>query len=327
MQDPGQTGDIFTTPSGFSPDEMLVCEKCGKRNPPTRQSCLYCASVLGHPAAAEGLARLDLTPPEPHENGISVILMPGETGDISSAAAVLGRDADELKRVAECGIPMPIARLRTEELAAAVAVHLARFGFRSKLVADDELALRTPPQRIRALEFLDEGLRLYDFNTTSTHEAGLEDIRLVVTGRHDISMATTSEVQKRRKNASEKPEELKEQRHEKMIDIYVSGNDRGFRIRTSGFDFSCLGEAKAMLASENIDLLAERLASLRTGIIFDKQYNHLRHLLDAVWEPEFRREAQGLVRSGLGRLSRQATDVIDNLNQFTKYSRMRNHLL
>ena len=111
-----------------------------------------------------------------------------------------------------------------------------------------------------------------------------------------------------------------------MLDIYVMGDDRGI-VWTSGFDFSCLGETKTMFASENIDLLGGRVKELRAGIVLDTGYNDLRDLLDPVWEPDFRREAQGLHRSGLGRLSRQASDVFDTLNQFTTYSRMRNHLL
>lgn len=213
------------------------------------------------------------------------------------------------------------------ELAITLSGHLTRFGFQCATITDTELDVKTPPRRIRGIEFIADRLRMFDFNTTAVFEASVDDIRLLVAGRHAVSRSTTSERIKRGKADSKKPEESKDQRDEKMLEFYVMGDERGFRIRTSGFDFSCLGETKTMFASENIDLLANKIKEMRAGIVLDSGYNDLRDLLDPVWEPDFHREAQGLHRSGLGRLSRQASDVFDNLNQFTKYSRMRNHLL
>lgn len=327
MQDPPNLNEQFAAPPGFSPAEMPACPKCGKPNAPTRVSCLYCGSALENLSAGGDARRLDLTQPEPHENGFSVIILPGAIGEVRSAAAVLGRSVEEVGQIVATGIPLPVARLRSMELASMLGGHLTNFGFRCATVADTELDVKAPPRRIRGIEFMTDRLRMFDFNTTAVFEAAVDDVRLLVAGRHAVSRSTTSERLKRGKDDSKKPEESKEQRDEKLLDVYVMGDERGFRIRTSGFDFSCLGETKTIFAAENIDLLAERIAELRAGIVLDTGYDGLRDLLDPVWEPDFHREAQGLHRSGLGRLSRQASDVFDNLNQFTKYSRMRNHLL
>lgn len=327
MQDTTNLNDQFAAPSGFSPAEMLACLKCGKPNAPTRVSCLYCAAELENLSTGGEAGRLDLTPPEPHENGFSVIILPGASGEARSAAAVLGRSVDEVGKIVAAGVPFPVARVRNAEIAATLVAHLSNFGFSCATLADPELDVKTPPRRIRGIEFMTDRLRMFDFNTTAVFEATVDDIRLLVAGRHAVSRSTTSENLKRGKADTKKPEESKDQRDEKMLDVYVMGDDRGYRIKTSGFDFSCLGDAKTMFASENIELLAETIKELRAGIVLDSRYIDVRDLLDPVWEPDFHREAQGLHRSGLGRLSRQASDVFDNLNQFTKYSRMRNHLL
>lgn len=327
MQDPVQIDENFAAPTGFSREEMLACPKCGKPNAPTRGSCLYCAAGIENPVAKGGSGKLDLSSPDAHEEGISVIILPGAAGQARSAAAVLGRNVDEIGQIAATAVPFPVARLRTRELAAELGGHLTRFGFMCSTLADSELDIRNAPWRIRGIEFTTDLLRMLDFNTTAVFEVAVDEVRLLVAGRHAVSRSTTSEHLKRGKNNAKKPDESKEQRDEKILDIYVAGDERGFRIRTSGFDFSCLGEAKTMFANDNIELLADRIARIRPGIVLDKGYDDLRHLLDAVWEPDFHREAQGLHRSGLGRLSRQASDVFDNLNQFTKYSRMRNKLL
>lgn len=327
MQDQHNLIDQYPASAGFSPAEMLECPKCGKPNAPTRVNCLYCAAALENLSAGGDAVRLDLTPPEPHEEGISVIILPVASGEARPAAALLGRSVDEVGKIVSTGVPFPVARLRTKELADMLGVQLTNFGFRCSTLWDSELDVRNPPRRIRGIEFSVDRMRMFDFNTTAVFEASIDDVQLLVAGRHAVSRSTTSERVKRGKSDTKKPEEMKEQRDEKMLDVYLKGDERGFRIRTSGFDFSCLGEAKTMFASENIDLLAEKIAGLREGIVWDTGYNDMRDLLDPVWEPDFRREAQGLHRSGLGRLSRQASDVFDNLNQFTKYSRMRNHLL
>ena len=327
MQDPTNLNDQFAAPPGFSPAEMPACPNCGKPNAPIRVTCLYCAAALENLTAGGDAGRLDLTPPEPHENGFSVLILPGASGEVRSAAAVLGRSVDEVGQIVATGVPFPVARLRSMELAITLSGHLKNFGLMCSTLADTELDVKAPPRRIRGIEFMTARLRMFDFNTTAVFEAAVGDLRLLVAGRHSISRSTTSERLKRGKNDSKKPEESKEQRDEKLLDVYVTGDKRGFRIRTSGFDFSCLGETKTMFASENIDLLAEKIEEMRSGIVLDTGYDDLRDLLDPVWELDFHREAQGLHRSGLGQLNRQASDVFDNLNQFTKYSRMRNHLL
>ena len=112
-----------------------------------------------------------------------------------------------------------------------------------------------------------------------------------------------------------------------LIDIYVKDDAIGFRILEKGFDFSCLGEEKELLASKNMPKLIEKLKKLVDGGKFVDDYVSIREILGKVWEIENRTESQGFKRKGFGNLNLENLSIASNLAQFTKYSRLQKHIL
>ena len=101
----------------------------------------------------------------------------------------------------------------------------------------------------------------------------------------------------------------------------------GYRVFTSGFDFSCLGDEKGLLASDNLKRLTSKLASLSSNAKLVHEYRSVRQSLGSVWEPEIRRDTKGLQRTGFGKREFGSVMTTSNLEQFTKFSRLQRHLL
>src|SRR5882757_1790776 len=87
---------------GFAPDEMIGCEKCSRKNPPTRLSCFYCGEKLDAAGTRAEAISPNLRPMEAWEKGYNIILKPGGTvseENIRAAAVLLKREPAELKSV------------------------------------------------------------------------------------------------------------------------------------------------------------------------------------------------------------------------------------
>ena len=110
-----------------------------------------------------------------------------------------------------------------------------------------------------------------------------------------------------------------------MIDIYLSTHSETWRVSASGFDFSCLGAEKALVANENLVRLQRRLLAHATNARLDDSYNRLRPLLDLVWGPEQETKSGGWRRERPGRLSLGMATINSNESQFTRYSRLRHY--
>ena len=115
---------------------------------------------------------------------------------------------------------------------------------------------------------------------------------------------------------------------EAVLDIYLSfeGEGAGFRVMSGGFDYSCLGDAKGLLAAENFGALVGALRRRAPAAVYDDGYARLRPLLTDVWPPAERNESLGLKRGHAGRLNSEAATTVSNEAQFTRYARLR-HLL
>ena len=114
---------------------------------------------------------------------------------------------------------------------------------------------------------------------------------------------------------------------ERLIDIYSRDYENGFRIEQKGFDFSCLGEEKSLLAAENIQKLARKLKAIAPDASLVEDYIQLRALIGKVWEIAERKDSKGLVRESFGKFNLGNVTTVSNLEQFTKYSRMLNNIL
>ena len=115
---------------------------------------------------------------------------------------------------------------------------------------------------------------------------------------------------------------------EAVLDVYAaSESEQGcFRVMADGFDYSCLGEGKRLLARENFVLLVEALRARTPSAALDEDYAASRALLAAAWPPAERTESLGLRRERPGRFNTEAATVVTNEAQFTRYSRLRRRL-
>ena len=114
---------------------------------------------------------------------------------------------------------------------------------------------------------------------------------------------------------------------EAVLDIYTAdAASEGFRVMADGFDYSCLGADKGLLARDNFKTLVTELRARATGAALDEDYARLRGVLASVWPPAERNESGGLRRDRPGRLNTESVTVVSNEAQFTRYARMRRQL-
>ncbi|MBC7899654.1 MAG: hypothetical protein H7070_06335 [Saprospiraceae bacterium] len=312
---------------GFKAEEMSQCPKCGKNNPPTRPNCFYCTADLEVHATEIRSAKLNLRRLEPWEKGFNIINLPGslKTLDTVSITRLLSMDADHLKQVTEAEGSIPIARLESRKEAEAAVEILSQYGLESKVIGDDELLTDKLPVRLRGLEFCEEILVLTLFNTNEKRDIRYSEISLIITGA--IFESRTETVEKRKKKDREILLETQTSSDGDLIDIYTFDDPAGYRVPVKGFDFSCLGADKGLLAAENIRRLIVDLRSFAPGAKFVSDYVANRALLGIVWEVERRKDSSGLQRTGFGRKDFTNVESSNNLQQFTKYSRLQRHLL
>jgi hypothetical protein len=314
----------------FSPEEMVACGKCGRANPPNRFRCLYCAADLGIETCQAESARLVLRKLEGWEKGFNVIFHPGvnthgrET--IAKVAKALAIEKEALEDILGATQPLPVARVEGEGEAGFVESVLRENGIESSIVTDRSLAEEIPPKRLRTVHFENEGLRVVLFNTGEIGYVKYDDLALIVIGA--LFEKKTETIEKRKKKGeSKKLDEFEISSDELLIDIYGVHDPAGWRIPTKGFDFSCLGNEKGMLAVQNIRRLTEKLRAFAPNSKFVDGYLGDRGRLGYIWDVEQKKDFQGLKRSGFGKVDMGKIELTSNQGQFTKYSRLQWQLL
>lgn len=317
---------------GFSPDEMVRCEKCARANPPTRTNCLYCAALLPVTKASKGLRQPVIRKLESGQQGFNLILLPqGSTRikeeSLGEMTSLLRLQMEELRRIIESGEPLPVARTATHDDASLIEDRLRALGARLLMVSDDELALEdSAPKRLRSLELKEDFLVAYP---VGSDDAGWRmawtEISLIVAGR---LFERRVEVEERRGRGAEN--EIVESRElsadEAVLDIYAAGRDGNARIVANNFDFSCLGAEKKLLAAANFSRLVEILRERAKLARYDDSYDRVRRALLALWPLEEHTGSGGLRRVRPGRYNTETVTTSDNEGQFTRYSRLRHYL-
>jgi len=330
-QEPIWLSDLPVTSEniGFNPEEMNACPKCGKTNPPTRLSCFYCSADLETDGDGKHSEKLNLRGLEAWENGFNVVYLPGSADktqpDISSIARLLSIESDFVRSITDAKSVIPIARLESPNEAAAAVEVLSRYGLECAVVGDDVLKSDKLPVRLRGLKFNDESVVLTLFNTNEETEIHRDEISLVVTGA--IIEGKTETVEKRKKKKTAVVLETHATSDGGLVDLYTRRDHTGYRISINGFDFSCLGTDKGLLAAENIRRLTEVLKDFAPSAKFIGDYLTIRELLGEVWEIERRKDSHGQQRTGFGGKDFTKIESSNNLRQFTKYSRLQRHLL
>ncbi|MGI9054511.1 MAG: hypothetical protein ACR2F2_01780 [Pyrinomonadaceae bacterium] len=312
-------------------DEMIACGKCQRNNPPNRLKCLYCGAELEFSDEQSGLIKPVLRKLEAWEKGFNLIYMPNDLVEINAQkikeiSRMTRLEKEVLEKFFDAKKPLPLARAESEKEAEIVCRRFDEIGVETIILSDEQLAVETPPKRLRKLEFADDKIVLKLFNTNETVKFLSEDLTLIVTGAiFQKRVEATEKHNKKGENVLLNATETATD--ERLIDIYSRDYETGFRIEQKGFDFSCLGEEKSLLAVENIEKLASKLKAIAPDAKFVNNYLQLRALIGKIWEIAERKDSKGLVRESFGKFNLGNVTTVSNLEQFTKYSRMLKNVL
>ncbi|MGI9036425.1 MAG: zinc finger Ran-binding domain-containing protein [Pyrinomonadaceae bacterium] len=314
---------------GFSLEEMTICPKCERKNAPTRIKCLYCGAEklpVTETAAPKQLSRKL----EAWEKGFNVIFLPdGKISDeknFAEIAKMLRLETQDLREIFAAQKTLPLARAESESEAEIIVKNLTERGLHAAILSDEKLEIKKPPRRLRGLEFSAEKTNLVLFNGDEIAEIRREDLCLIVTGAlFERKIEATRKHQRKGEDKILETTELSSD--EFLIDIYNQNDAIGYRIESKGFDFSCLAGEKELLAAQNIKKLARRFQAFAPDANFDEDYNNVRAELSRVWEVEEKKDSKGFQKKGFGKFNLESVTTINNLQQFTRYSRLRRNFL
>ncbi|HKG59194.1 MAG TPA: hypothetical protein VKB05_05390 [Pyrinomonadaceae bacterium] len=316
-------------PLGFPAEQMIRCEECLRANPPTRVSCFYCVAPLPLTESSARLRKPVLRQPEKHQLGYNNILLPAErvaTEIVAEAAALVKLSAENMQQLMSQSVPVPVARTASREEAELVTSRLRDLGLQCVTVSDEELGFsETSVKRVRAMRFADERVVIYHSGTEET-DISWPDVILILTAR---LIETTIEIKERltRKKENEILDTNEYFRDEAVIDFYTKTHSFTWRVGAAGFDFSCLGTEKALVATENISRLQRVIVAKAVNAQFDDSYQRVRNLLELAWGTQAETQSSGWRRERPGLRSIGVATTKSNENQFTRYSRLRHYLL
>jgi hypothetical protein len=322
----GRAGDAARP---FTAEQMVACEECLRANAPTRMNCFYCGVPLPATEQSAALRRPVLKRLEEWEQGFNVVMLPrgGLTPEATAEAASLLRlDAARLSEMAGSGRALPLARASSAEEAELIVSRLRALGVAAEVFTDETLTVQ--PARVRALDFEDDALVCRTSLDAEPRRVAWSEVALLVLGRIVTRRVEVAERKTRLGSRSETVETREMSSDEVALDIHAAGVglDAGFRIMSGGFDYSCLGADKGLLAVENFDALVASLRVRAASAVFDEEYGRWRPLLSDVWPPAERNESRGLRRERPGRFNTEAVTTVSNEGQFTRYARMRRRL-
>jgi hypothetical protein len=242
------------------------------------------------------------------------------------AGSLLKLSADHLKRITAAGMFLPLARAATFDECSLVRHRLKAVGIRTVVVSDKDLGMeQSPPMRVRAAEIDETGIAPYQVAGDERVSIPWTDFSLFVAGRLVVKRV---EMQERKGGRAESQilDASEFFTDEAVVDIYCTERDGNYRIVANRFDFSCLGNRKSLLASENFFVLLELLREHAPQAAYDDSYNSLRKALEPVWPPEQQTESRGLRRERPGKYSVGTVVEINNEAQFSRYSRLQHYL-
>lgn len=321
---------VQTENPAFKPEEMILCLQCRRTNPPTRLACFYCGAQLELNKAQSKSFRPHLRKMESWEKGFNLILSPdGQAFDeakSSEIAKILNLEREVLQKLSDANKALPLARVESEKEAEIIRERLLELGVKTIALSDESLAVEKPQRRLRGVEFSDDKVALILFNQNEIAEIALADLCLIVKGA--IFERKVESTEKRNKKGDSKILQSSETSSDEfLIDVYSRKDATGYRIFAKGFDFSCLGAEKEILANENLKKLAQKLSETAPDAKLIEDYLKVRESLGNVWEVEERTDSQGLKTGSFGRYNVGNITTVNNSAQFTKYSRLQWHLL
>jgi hypothetical protein len=314
---------------GFRAEEMISCPNCERKSPPTRLKCFYCGFELPVSDAQAEFLKPQPRQMEAWEKAFNLIILPNaqtcDDAKLREVAAMTRLEREDLRKLIETRKPLPLTRAESAKEAEIIQKRLSEIGFESLILSDEDLQIETITRRLRGIEFDADKLVLILFNSDEIAAVRREDLSLIVTGAVFQRRIETTEQRKKRENKVLETTETSAD--ELLIDLYAKDDAVGYRIISGGFDFSCLETEKGILARENMRKLADKLRAFAPEAKFVGDYLQIRDVLGKVWEVEEKRASSGLQRKSFGRMDFGNVMTINNLAQFTKYSRLHRHLL
>jgi hypothetical protein len=318
-------------PVPFSPDQMLRCDECLRANPPTRVNCLYCGSALPHDETTIALQKPALRPLEKWEQGYNNILLPPAANltavALAEASDLLRLRSEDLSRILTTITPLPLARAATIDEAQLVQRRLGLLGINSTIMPEAEPGTDAAGVvKVRALEIDQAGIFAYKTPEEPFVQIAWADIELLVVGRLIVKRVELKERKGSRaeNNILDSSEFVTD---ETVADFYVRQHAMPYRIAVNSFDFSCLASSKALLAGENMTKLLQLFRENSPQAAYDDSFNSLRKSLEPVWPSDQQNESSGWRRDGPGKYSIGSVVERTNEIQFSRYSRLRQHLL
>lgn len=312
----------------FSANELIECEKCERKNAPNRFKCLYCGGDLPITEEQKTLLKPRFKKLEHWQKGFNIIALSNNLDFflMPELALQLSLEPKDLEQILETQKKLPLARGETLEDAEKIRQILRENGIETTIVNDEVLKPEMPPRRLRSLEFAETSLKLNLFNTSEIVEIEKSNLKVIVFGGiFERKIAATEKHHKKDENKILDSSETSSD--EPLIDIYSQKDGVGYRISISGFDFSCLGEEKKLVATENIKTLLNRLKIFFPQANYIDDYAKIRHLLGEIWLVEETKNSLGLKSGSFGSYNFENITTINNLEQFTKYSRLQWYLL
>jgi len=281
--------------------------------------------------ASARLRKPVLRQPEKHQLGYNSILLPQAQAVsqdvIAEATKLLKLGPESVEQLLAQRVALPVARTASREEAELVTERLRELGLSCLTLGDVDLGLSftdNAVKRARGLVFDDASLTIQQPAAEDTN-VSWADIVLIVPGR---LIETRVEI-KERKTGKPENEILDHSeffRDEMVIDFYVASNTSTWRIHAGGFDFSCLGNEKALIANENIGKLQRVMIANAVNAQFDDTYERVRNLLGLAWTTQQETQSSGWRRERPGKLSVGMATTKSNESQFTRYSRLRYNL-
>jgi hypothetical protein len=304
-------------------DLRLFCPACERANAPNRAACLYCGTAL--PIVDPTRQRPAFRQLEDWEQGYNVICLPYKGGEaqLARAAEWLKTSPETLGNLLESGQALPLVRVATEDEALLVCHTMRECGLETGFVPDREMRLaENPPRRVRRLEGDEKGVTLEPIGGLPPAFIAWDDLTLFVGGRLFSRQINTEERAKGRKSEQEIVDSSETGHDELVLDVYGQSLSDAWRIPANGFDYSCLREAKSLLAEDNFERLCHELKESAPQAFWDDSFTRIRALLSHVWPPQKQTGSRGWQRSRGSNLTRQITVTQTNEEQFNRYSRL-----
>lgn len=317
-------------PQGFTPDQMIRCEECLRANPPTRVSCLYCGSTLPQTEDSVRFRKPTLRRPDKGQQGYNNIFLPEiqnnvADGAMKEAADLLKLAPEVLEKIVYAQRPLPVAWTASRADASLVDEKLRELGLKTLILADDVLGGESSVVRIRSIRFDEHEVIMQQAGATEATAINWEDLVLAVLGRL-IEKRIAVKERKSGRSENEIVDTSEFFADEVVVDLYTAHHSKTWRISAGSFDFSCLGQKMALIASENLVTLINVIRERAPRMELDESYNALRQTLETVWPFEQEMESGGWRRERPGMYSIEAVAVNTNESQFTRFSRLCHYL-